>query len=140
AREFSKGLDDRDFELIEVIDSMHQDAIAKKFSPKVIKPEEFLTKTYDKARGNEQLQQQIETYMEKRRAKILEKLRGKMLFEMGNDGEPTWRRVEVLEGRASIQFHFRRTQENTHYYPTLSYQGKKLDLPNESAYLVCKDP
>ena len=30
AREFSKGLDDRDFELIEAIDSMHQDAIAKK--------------------------------------------------------------------------------------------------------------
>ena len=25
AREFSKGLDDRDFELIEAIDSMHQD-------------------------------------------------------------------------------------------------------------------
>ena len=92
AREFSKGLDDRDFELIEAIDSMHQDAIAKKFSPKIIKPEEFLTKTYDKVKGNEQLQEQIELYMEKRRAKILEKLKGKMLFEMGNDGEPTWRR------------------------------------------------
>ena len=92
AREFSKGLDDRDFELIEAMDSMHQDAIAKKFSVKIVKPEEFLTKTYDKAKGNEQLQEQIEAYMEKRRAKILEKLKGKMLFEMGNDGEPTWRR------------------------------------------------
>jgi hypothetical protein len=29
AREFSKGLDDRDFELIDIMDSMHQDAIVK---------------------------------------------------------------------------------------------------------------
>ena len=140
AREFSKGLDDRDFELIEAIDSMHQDAIAKKFSPKVVKPEEFLTKTYDKAKGNEQIQEQIEEYMEKRRAKILEKLKGKMLFEMGNDGEPTWRKIEVLEQRATIQFHFMRTHENTNYYPTIYYQGKKLEMPNDSAYLVCKNP
>lgn len=140
AREFSKGLDDRDFELIEAIDSMHQDAIAKKFSPKVVKPEEFLTKTYDKAKGNEQVQEQIEEYMEKRRAKILDKLKGKMLFEMGNDGEPTWRKIEVLENRATIQFHFMRTQENTNYYPTIFYQGKKLEMPNDSAYLVCKNP
>ncbi|MEX2230785.1 MAG: DEAD/DEAH box helicase [Cyclobacteriaceae bacterium] len=140
AREFSKGLDDRDFELIESIDAMHQDAIAKKFSSKIMKPEEFLTKTYDKAKGNEQIQEQIEEYMEKRRAKILEKVKGKMLFEMGNDGEPTWRKIEVLEKRATIQFHFMRTQENTNYYPTIFYQGKKLDMPNESAYLVCKNP
>ena len=140
AREFSKGLDDRDFELIEAIDSMHQDAIAKKFSPKIIKPEEFLTKIYDKSKGNEAVQEQIEEYMEKRRAKILDKLKGKMLFEMGNDGEPTWRKIEVLEKRASIQFHFMRTEENTNYYPTLFYQGRKLDMPNESAYLVCKNP
>ncbi|MEX1240927.1 MAG: DEAD/DEAH box helicase [Cyclobacteriaceae bacterium] len=140
AREFSKGLDDRDFELIESIDSMHQDAIAKKFSPKVVKPEEFLTKVYDKTKGNDVVQEQIEEYMEKRRAKILEKLKGKMLFEMGNDGEPTWRKIEVLEKRATIQFHFMRTQENTNYYPTIFYQGKKLDMPNESAYLVCKSP
>ena len=140
AREFSKGLDDRDFELIEAIDSMHQDAIAKKFSSKIVKPEEFLTKIYDKVKGNEQVQEQIEEYMEKRRAKILEKLKGKMLFEMGNDGEPTWRKIEVLESRAAIQFHFMRTHENTNYYPTIFYQGKKLEMPNESAYLVCKNP
>ena len=35
AREFSKGLDDRDFELIEIMDSMSQEAIVKKFSSEV---------------------------------------------------------------------------------------------------------
>lgn len=140
AREFAKGLDDRDFELIEIMDSMQQEVLVKKFSSKIVKPEEFLTKTFDKEKGNPLVQEQIEAYMEKRRAKLLEKLKGKMLFEMGNDGEPTWKRIEVLDKRATIQFHFKRTAENTNYYPSIYYQGKKLELPNESAYLVCKDP
>ncbi|MBT1705467.1 DEAD/DEAH box helicase [Chryseosolibacter indicus] len=140
AREFAKGLDERDFELIEILDSMQQDAIVKKFSPKLIKPEEFLTKTYDKAKGNELIQDQIEDYMEKRRAKVLEKLKGKQLFEMGNDGEPTWRKIEVLEKKASIHFHFMRNDDHTNYYPTIYYQDKKLDLPDASAYLICKSP
>jgi SNF2 family DNA or RNA helicase len=140
AREFSKGLDDRDFELIEIMDSMSQESIVKKFSAKFMKPEEFFSKTYDKSKGNEQVQEQIEDYMEKRRAKLLEKMKGKILFEMGNDGEPTWRRIEVLDKRASIQFHFMRTEEHTNYYPTIFYQGKKIEMPNSSAYLICKSP
>jgi len=140
AREFSKGLDDRDFELIELMDSMQQETIVKKFSAKFMKPEEFFAKTYDKVKGNELIQEQIEDYLEKRRAKILDKIKGKHLYEMGNDGEPTWKKIEVLDRRASIQFHFMRTAENTNYYPTLFYQGKKLDLPNTTAYLICKNP
>jgi SNF2 family DNA or RNA helicase len=140
AREFSKGLDDRDFELIELMDSMQQEAVVKKFSVKFMKPEEFFAKIYDKTKGNELIQEQIEEYLEKRRGKILEKMKGKQLFEMGNDGEPTWKKIEVLDKRAAIQFHFMRTEENTNYYPTLYYQGKKIDLPNESAYLICKHP
>ncbi|SKC75090.1 DEAD/DEAH box helicase [Ohtaekwangia koreensis] len=140
AREFSKGLDSRDFELIEIMDSMQQETIVKKFSAKFMKPEEFFAKIYDKNKGNEMIQEQIEDYLEKRRAKILEKVKGKQLFEMGNDGEPTWKKIEVLEKRASIQFHFMRTDDHTNYYPTLYFQDKKLELPNTSAYLICKNP
>lgn len=140
AREFSKGLDDRDFELIEYMDSMQQENIVKHFSAKQVKPEEFLSRVYDRSKGNEALQNQIYEYMERRRSKILEKIRGKQLFEMGNDGEPTWKRIEILEHKAAIKFHFRRTEESTDYYPTLYYQGKKVELPNPSAYLICKHP
>ena len=41
AREFSKGLDSRDFELIEAIDGMHADNLMKYLGKKSIKPEEF---------------------------------------------------------------------------------------------------
>lgn len=140
AREFSKGLDDRDFELIELMDNMSQDAILKHFSKKIMKPNEFFAKIYKKEKGDELIQEQIEAYMEKRRSMVMEKLVGKMVFEMGNDGEPTWRKLEVQPQRASIQFHFKRGEDSTNYYPTLSYKGKKLELPNPTAYLVCKEP
>jgi SNF2 family DNA or RNA helicase len=140
AREFAKGLDNRDYELIELMDKMNQDVILKKFSAKQMKPGEFFAKVYDKTKGNELIQQEIEHYLEGKRSEILEKVKGKQLYEMGNDGEPTWKKIEVLERRASIQFHFRRTEENTNYFPTITHDGKKMDIPNPSAYLICKDP
>ncbi len=78
--------------------------------------------------------------MEKRRAAVLEKMKGKMLYEMGNDGEPTWRKVEVMEERASIQFHFIRGADFTNYYPTITFKGKALDIPDPAAYLICRQP
>lgn len=140
AREFSKGLDNRDFELIDLMDSMSQDAVLKHFSKKLMKPDEFFSKVFHKEKGDELLQEQIEAYMEKRRAAVLEKMKGKMLFEMGNDGEPTWRKVEVQEKRATILFHFERTPENTNYYPTIMHNGKKVEIPSPNAYLICKQP
>jgi SNF2 family DNA or RNA helicase len=140
AREFSKGLDARDFDLIEKMDEMNQDAVLRHFSKKIMKPDEFFSKVFHKEKGDEMLQEQIEDYMEKRRAYVLEKMKGKMLFEMGNDGEPTWRKLEVLEKRASIQFHFQRGEDTTNYYPTISHDGKKVEIPNPAAYLTCKQP
>ena len=141
AREFAKGLDDRDYELIELMDSMNQDAVLRHFSKKVMKPDEFFAKVFKKDKGEERLlQEQIEAYMEKRRAAVLEKMKGKRLYEMGNDGEPTWRKLEVVDKRANIQFHFIRNDESTTYYPTITFEGKKIEIPNTAAYMVCKNP
>src|SRR5512147_1834799 len=71
AREFSKGLDPRDYELIELMDRMNQDVVLKVFSSKIMKPGEFFAKTYDKQKGNELVQEQIEHYLEKLRAEVL---------------------------------------------------------------------
>lgn len=141
AREFAKGLDDRDYELIELMDEMNQDAVLRAYSRKIMKPDEFFNRVYKREKGEERLlQEQIDTYMEKRRAAILEKLKGKRLYEMGNDGEPTWRKLEVMDHRANIQFFFRRTSESTTYYPVISYDDKPLDLPTPNAYMVCRNP
>lgn len=140
AREFSKGLDDRDYELIKLTDAMEQESVIKKFVGKPMKSDEFFSKVYSKTKGNEALQEQIEIHIENKRAEALELMKGKMLFEMGSDGEPTWKKIEVMPHKANIQFHFMRSHDATNYYPTITYDGKKLELPSEAAYLVCKGP
>ena len=94
AREFSKGLDQRDYELIELTDSMAPDHIIRHFVKKNLKPAEYFPKLYDPKKGDELLREQIDQYLERRRAGILEKLKGKQLFEMGNDGEPTAKKLK----------------------------------------------
>lgn len=141
AREFESRLDETDYMLIDLIDEMQQDAVIKKFnSGKFMKPEDYFPKIYDQKKGNELLQDEIESYLERRRAAVLEKLKGKMVFEMGNDGEPAWRQIEVLEEKATVLFHFRRNDDNTHYFPTIKYAGEKVDFQYKGAYIICKHP
>ena len=140
AAEFGEGLDDNDYELIRIMDSMQQDVVVKRFSKKKIKTADFFLKVYDKEKGNELIQQEIDAYLENRRHKILDLLLGKMLFEMSNDGEPAWKQIEVLEEKATVLFHFMRNEENTHYFPTIKYAGQKVDFQYKGAYLVCRHP
>ena len=140
AKEFAKGLDETDYELIEIMDSMQQDAVLKHFTKKNIKPADFFLKVYDKNKGDKLLQKEIDTYLERRRSKILERIQGKWVFEMGNDGEPAWKRIEVLEKKATVLFHFRRNDENTHYFPTIKHDGEKVDFQYKGAYIICKNP
>lgn len=140
AREFARGLDPRDYELIALMDEMSQDVIIKKYASRQFTQAEFFLRVYNKQKGQQPLRDEIEAYLEVRRAKILERIRGKKLFEMGSDGEPTWRKLEVPEKQAAIRFHFLRSEDHTSYFPSIFFDGKRIELPHPGAYLVCKDP
>src|SRR5690606_21343255 len=123
--EFASQLDENDYELIKLMDNMQQEAIIKKFNSKKVKPHEFLKKIFEEPNSNpnnKELQKLIENKLEASRAKILERLKGKKLFEMGNDGNPIWKEITIMPEKASVLFHFRRNEENTHYFPTLKYR------------------
>lgn len=140
AKEFGAGLDDRDYELIKLMDQMQQEAIVLKFYKKKIKPAEFFLKFYDKEKGDQELQNTIENYLEVRRSRILDLLHGKMIFEMGRDGEPAWRQIHLMEKKASVLFHFRRNEDNTHYFPTIKHEGEKLEWQYNGSFLICNQP
>jgi len=140
AKEFTRGLDQRDFELIELTDSMSPDNVARYFSKKQVKPGDYFPKIYDAKKGDEALREQIDQYVERRRSSVMEKLKGKHFFEMGNDGEPTHRRIQVMEERASVRFYFNRGETQTVYFPTMMYEGKPVDLTVPGTYLVSKQP
>jgi SNF2 family DNA or RNA helicase len=140
APEFASGLDDTDYKLIKWMDDMQQESVVKKFNQKKLKPKEYLRKIYDPKTENKVVQDLIELKLEGLRAKILEHLKGKRLFEMGNDGNPIWREIEIMPEKASVLFHFRRNEDNTHYFPTIKYKDEKLEWQYKNGYLICHEP
>ncbi len=141
AHEFASNLDDSDYELIRLMDDIQQDAIIKRFNKKKVNPYEFFYKIFDSEKEkNKKLRQEILEFIEENRARILPLLHGKELYEMNNDGEPNGRRIEIMDEPASVLFHFRKSEENTKYFPTIKHAGEKIEFINRGAYLVCKEP
>lgn len=140
ANEFASELDKNDYEIINIIDSMNQQAVIRHFHGKKMKPADFFTKIYGNKEQNELIINEIHQYLERRRASILPLLQGKLVFEMGSDGEPTWKALEMSENKATVLFHFRKNEENTHYFPTIKHDGIKLELQCSECYIICKEP
>lgn len=140
AHEFKSGLDEFDFKIIKIIDSIQQAAIVRKFNNTKLKPADFFYKIYKSDNPDTELQGRISSHLEERKSEIFSYMKGKMLFEMGSDGEPAWKKIEVLPERASVLFHFIRNDDNTHYFPTIKYKGEKVDFQYCGAYLPSKSP
>ena len=138
--EFGAALNEIDYELIELMDEMQQEYIVLKFYKQRIKPADFFFKIYDKEKGDKVLQESIAHHLEQRRAKILERLGGKRVFEMGRDGEPTWKEISWEGEKAKVLFHFRRNEDNTHYFPTMKHKGEKVDWQYNGSFLICHEP
>lgn len=140
AQEFASGLDETDYELIKLMDEMQQETIVLKFYKQRVKPADFFFKVYNKEKGDKVLQKTIQEHLELRRAMIFERLGGKRVFEMGRDGEPTWKELSWEPEKARVLFHFRRNEENTHYFPTMKHMGEKVEWQYNGSYLVCHEP
>jgi SNF2 family DNA or RNA helicase len=140
AKEFDKGLDERDYELIKLTDSIQQESIIKKFYNKKVKPSEFFSKVYDEKKGDKLIQDAIENYIEGKKTEIFNKLSDKLLFETGIDGIPNWKQIEIAQEKATVLFHFRRNADNTHYFPTIKYKGEKIEFQYKDAIIVCNEP
>jgi hypothetical protein len=141
AHEFAQDLDEDDYRLIKLMDSMQQEVVIQKFHKKKIKPHEFFFKVFEgDSERQQQVRNEIDRYLEDIRTQVLPLLNGKSLFEMSNDGEPVGNPIEVMKEKATVLFHFRRNEENTHYFPTIKHRGEKLDFQYKNAYIVCREP
>lgn len=140
APEFAKGLDEKDYELIELMDSIQQDVIAHKFHKKKINANDFFLKIYDKEKGDEMVQKAITGYIDHKMSLILPLLVGKEVYSMGNDGEPAGKKIDVSGNRASILFHFFKNEDNTHYFPTIKHDGNKVEFQYNGSQILCNEP
>ncbi len=140
AKEFASCMDEDDYKIIKLAETISQETIVKKFYNKKVTPQEFFAKVFHKDKGDEAIQDMVHSYIESKKNEILPLLRNKMLFEMGSDGEPTWKHVTVQPNKASVLFHFMRNETNTHYFPTIRYDGNKIDFQYRNAIILCNSP
>ncbi len=141
APEFAKGLDELDYQLIKLIEQIQQDYIVKKFYHKKVSISDFFFKVYNKQKGNKALQESIDRYLEEKRQAIISKLQeGKQVFVMGRDGHPAWKRLQFASEAATVLFHFRRNEEDTHYFPTIKYKNEKLEFYGKGGFIICNEP
>ena len=68
AHEFASGLNESDFELIKLMDSIQQDVITRQYSTKKLFPQAFFLKVYDEQTGDKVLQNTIYQSLERKRA------------------------------------------------------------------------
>ena len=140
-KEFSNGLDEHDFEIVKLINLLQPENVYKKYvGTKKRTVTNFYLKVFDVQKGEKPIQELIMSYIEKIKAEMLPLLLGKQLYIMGSDGNPIWQKIEVLPEKATVLFHFMRNPENTHYFPTIKYEGQKVDFQYKNAFIVCDEP
>lgn len=135
AKEFQSCLDETDYKLIKMLEELEQGNIIKRYHKKPIRPFEFFTKIF-----NEKMFEVIRPKMEKRMADALELLVNKQIFLMSKEGYPAERRLQVATEPVSVLFHFRRDETEIRYFPTIKYQGLRIEFMFKNAEIICNQP
>lgn len=136
ATEFARHLTEKDLKLIKILDETEQDFIIKKYHKKPIRPVEFFSKFF-----NEKFYESVRPKIEKKLSEVLEliKVDGE-LYLMDSDGWPAERKIEIAAEAATVLFHFRRNAIETRYFPTIKYQGMRIDFMFKEAQVVSNQP
>lgn len=136
AKEFAKHLTELDFKIIKILDETEQDNVIKKYHKKAIRPLEFFSKFYD-----EKFYDSVRPKIEKKLAEVLELINDKdSLYLMDSDGWPAERKIDLATEPATVLFHFRRNEIETRYFPTIKYQGLRIDFMFKDAQVICNQP
>ncbi|KAA8479194.1 helicase-like protein [Arcticibacter tournemirensis] len=135
AKEFSAGFDESDFKLVKLLEETEQGHIIKRYYKKAIRPMEFFSKIYD-----EKLHNTIRPKIEKRIVEALSLLQSKEIYLMSKEGWPVERPLSIAEEPATVLFHFRKNEEETRYFPTIKYQGIRIEFMFKDAQVICNDP
>ncbi len=136
---FQKKITEEDLKIIAILDELNDDFIFKKFyteGKKKIRTAEF----FDKYCPEELVNERIRPFIEQRMTKAFNMLRGKEIYKMGNDNNPTSQAIHVSKEKATVLFHFRRNEEGTRYFPTIKYKGERVEFMYKGAGIINNQP
>ena len=131
SKDYARVLDDTDHKLIKLLEEIEQTSIIKRYYKKPIRPADFFAKAF-----NKEFFEFVRPKIEQRLLRALEWLANKPLFLMGKDGYAAEQRLEIAPEPASVLFHFRRTNEETRYFPTVKYGGKRIEFMYKDAQII----
>ena len=135
AQEFLSFIDATDLKVIKILEDLEQNNIIKKYFKKTIRPLEFFSKNWD-----EKQFETIRPKIEKKLAEALSLIRDKDFFTMSKEGWPVEKQIFFAEEPATILFHFRRSETETRYFPTIKYQGLRIDFMFKEAQVIINQP
>lgn len=135
AIEFSSVLDETDYALIKLLEETEQGHIIKRHHKKAIRPLEYFSTIF-----NETLFDTLRPKIEKRLIAALKMLSGRDLYLMSKEGWPVERKITIAQEPASVLFHFRRGATETRYFPTIKFQGLRIEFMFKDAQIICNQP
>ncbi len=135
AKEFSSWLDATDIKLIKLLEEVEQDSIIKKHHKKPIRAAEFFSKNW-----NERFYDNVRPKIERKLNDALQSLHHKPLYMMSKEGWPVERQIHFTEEPATVLFHFRRSETETRYFPTIKYLGNRIDFMFKDAQIIINQP
>ncbi len=131
AIDYAPILDDVDYKLIKLLEEMEQTNVIKRYHKKPIRPIDFFAKYFD-----QKFLDYIRPKIEARLLQAFELLGNKPLFLMSKDGYAADQPIAIAPQPASVLFHFRRNEEETRYFPTIKYNGQRIEFMYKDAQVV----
>lgn len=135
ANEFGQVLDETDHKLIKILEETEQGHIIKRYHKKAIRPLEYFSTIF-----NEKVFESLRPKIEKRLVDTFKMLIGKDLYLMSKEGWPVERKITIAGETASVLFHFRRGLTETRYFPTIKFQGLRIEFMFKDAQVICNQP
>ncbi|MCA5004221.1 DEAD/DEAH box helicase [Sphingobacterium bovistauri] len=130
--EFADVLDETDYKIIKLLDEVEQSNVIKKYHKKPVRPADYFSKIFD-----DKVKDYIRPKLERKLLKALEMIGDKPIYLMSKkDGYPAEQKLEIAKHPTSILFHFRRNNDETRYFPTLKYDGNRMEFMFKNAEVI----
>ena len=132
--EFDEILDDTDRKLIGLLDEIEQSHLIKRFHKQNIRPADYFTKIF-----NKEIYEHLRPKIEARLLQVIPLLKNKPFYLMGKEGYPADQALSIATSPASVLFHFRRNETETRYFPTIKYDGKRIEFMFRNAQIIVNE-
>ncbi len=134
SEEFDEILDDTDRRLIRLLDEIEQSHLIKKYHKQNIRPADYFSKIF-----NPEIYAFLRPKIEARLLQAIALLNGKPFYLMGKEGYPADQPIQIAASPASVLFHFRRNETETRYFPTIKYEGNRIEFMFRNAQIIINE-